>query len=360
MAIITVWRQEFSDYRHIHNINATEEQTVRIYMPWPGHSVRFQLTAEFDEVPIHVRAMSVSRGDDMPLPVTVGGQDRFDVLPRLTRWTDWVDLNLAGGEWLTIYIHATNHTIRTLGSVSATNLIDPGQAEADERFFGVNAVQAAVDVDQPVRRLVFFGDSLTNMSRFSAPLARKLVKRGIVTANHGISGNRLLYPGHGLSPWVHSFGEAGIRRIDHLLVTEPPAMLLFMEGLNDLLHPGTESPARELPSAAGLNQGIDAVAAKCADRHVTFIPMTITPFGQSQLSGIEAWSPEKEKIRQAVNDHIRSFPYAIDLASQVASTADSSVLDAVYDCGDHIHFSVPGGREAAKFLYADLRKQKLV
>lgn len=147
MAIITVWRQEFSDYRHIHNINAMEEQTVRIYMPWPGHSVRFQLTAEFDEVPIHVRAMSVSRGDDMPLPVTVGGQDRFDVLPRLSRWTDWVDLNLAGGEWLTIYIHATNHTIRTLGSVSATNLIDPGQAEADERFFGVNAVQAAVDVD---------------------------------------------------------------------------------------------------------------------------------------------------------------------------------------------------------------------
>ncbi|MFC6322665.1 SGNH/GDSL hydrolase family protein [Companilactobacillus baiquanensis] len=361
MITTDTWLQEFSDYHNIYNINESGHQEITIFKPLATKEIRLLINNLYDNVPLKITKLTLNKPGHKPMVVTVNGQSNFEIAPKTTQWTDWLNIDIKANDYLTINIYSPNKTIHSLGSNLSESFtkVKNFSNRNDGFFFGISAVQAQVQ-KKPIK-IAFFGDSLTNQGFFSAPLSKELTYiNRIVTANYGISGNRLLRPGSGKSQWVQSFGPAGVDRFDEMLMDFQPDIVIFMEGVNDLLHPGAGSPISELPTSKELIAGINELNLKCSQNNIIFVPMTVTPFRGNINNGIYAWNPKKEVIRQEFNKYIiQSFPYAVDLAPFV-SDASQTRLAYEFDSGDHIHTSKCGGKKIARFIERNLIDKGLV
>jgi len=240
MIATTTWKHNFTNYLNIDNINETGHQHLEIFQPLATDKIRLQLNNLYDEIPLKISNIEISTNTNVKKSVTLDGKASFEIAPRLIEWSDWIDINLEANTFLAIDITSPNETIHSVGLTISNDLIKTAILDPQEPkyFFGISGIQ--VQTEQAHEKIAFFGDSLTNQGNFSAPLAIELEKTfHIMTANFGISGNRLLHQGNSISKWSPSFGEAGFTRFDHMIATYQPNIVIFMEGVNDLLHPGT-------------------------------------------------------------------------------------------------------------------------
>ncbi|TGD23560.1 hypothetical protein EGT49_05780 [Companilactobacillus suantsaicola] len=354
----TTWKHNFTNYANLENINPNKQQQLQIFQPLPCKKIRLQLNNLFDEVPLKIEQLEIySTPTDRKL-VTLNGQTSFEIEPRLIEWSDWIDLDMRDNSFLSIEITSPNKTIHSLGMTISNDLVKTEDRTIQEPkyFFGVSAIQ--VQTNQEYERIAFFGDSLTNQGNYSAPLALSLESEfHCMTANFGISGNRILHPGHSTSQWSTSFGEAGFTRFDHMIANYQPNIVVFMEGINDLLHPGTGAPIDELPTAQAIVKAVKLLKLKCKKHDITFVPMTITPAKGNINGGVNGWSDKKEALRLAVNKELLKMPHIIDVASLVA---DGDRLKADFDCGDHVHFSTDGGKKVAKYIQEQLIRKRMI
>ncbi|MFC6181232.1 GDSL-type esterase/lipase family protein [Lactiplantibacillus daowaiensis] len=347
MGEVLAWRQMVTDFEHVSKQGLPMTQTLRLKSALAGTAVRFQLAADFDAQPIVVQSLTVNQ-----LPVTVAGKQTYTVPAHQRIWTDWVTLSVAVAQWLVVTMQVDHPAIRTLMSTKDTTWIQPEQPY----FLGPCAMQ--VRSNTAVKQLVCFGDSLTNQGYYSAAFMQQVTRYqpnqwGLT--NGGISGNRLLRDAHSTSPWAASFGNAGLTRLAQLFDSQPVDRLIFMMGLNDLLHPGTGSPMAELPTATELINGLQQVQQLAAKYQVKLWLLTITPFKGAVINGVPAWTVAKEQIRQAVNQWIVTQPDIIDVATHVAAQHDDAKLAIPYDCGDHTHFSASGGEQLGCWLYQQIQ-----
>lgn len=358
MIATTTWQHTFTNYQNIDNINLSGQQHLEIIQPLATNRVRLQLNNLYDETPLEISKLEIYAHPDTKKVVTLHGLKHFSIEPRLVEWYDWIDISLPAQGKLIIDLFSPNKTIHTAGLTISNDLIQTTQTYPNipKYFFGISGIQ--VMADQVYKKIAFFGDSLTNQGNFSAPLAVDLENNyNIMTANYGISGNRLLRPGHSTSQWSASFGEAGFTRFDHMLADYQPNLVIFMEGINDLLHPGTGSPMDELPSAAAIVNAVRILKAKCREHEIKFIPMTITPAEGSIDGDIAGWNPKKEALRQEINQELLKLPHIIDLDDLVSHNVR---LKPQFDCGDHVHFSANGGKIIAKYIKDQLLRKKML
>lgn len=99
-----------------------------------------------------------------------------------------------------------------------------------------------VQTESNYNSLAFFGDSLTDQGLFVGKVYELLNQdfgKSFGFQNYGRSGNRMLHDAHSTNPWNNSFGPAGINRIKQIFATKQCDYLVFMQGINDLIHPGT-------------------------------------------------------------------------------------------------------------------------
>lgn len=353
MENIITWKHNFTNYSNLDNIN-NHEQHLKIFQPLPAKDIRFQLNNLYDDIPLEISNMTIYTDSFNKQTVTLNNQAKFKVNSRLTQWSDWINFNLPAKSFLSIYIESPTKIIHSAGLTISNDLIQipDSISESPKYFFGISSIQ--IKSPDSYKRMAFFGDSLTNQGNFTAPLALDLESNfNIMTANYGISGNRLLHQGHSDSQWSNSFGEAGYTRFDHMLVNYRPNIVLFMEGINDLIHPGTENtPLLELPSAGAITQAVLNLKTKCDLLDIIFIPMTITP-----AKGNEAWNDTKEELRLEINSNLLKFSNTIDLASFVSN---GNHLHSKFDCGDHVHFSQIGGQLISKYIKEQLIIKKLI
>jgi lysophospholipase L1-like esterase len=71
------------------------------------------------------------------------------------------------------------------------------------------------------------------------------------------------------------------------------------------------------------------------------------------FEGAEYYSAEKEKVREAVNEWIRTakaFDAVIDFDKTVRNPAAAHKLGAEYDSGDHLHPSSNGYRKMGESI----------
>lgn len=358
MITTTTWRHNLTNYSNLDNVNESGQQQLQIFQPLASNKIRFQLSNLYDEVPLKINAFTIKTDASLTTSITLDNMSEFEVPARLSVWSDWIDFDLSEKTFLTINIASSNTKVHTAGLTISNDLIKTRQTDAAEPkyFFGISAIQ--IQTENTFQRLAFFGDSLTNQGNFSAPLAIDLESNfKIMTANFGISGNRILHPGHSTSPWSNSFGEAGLTRFDHMLVDYQPNVVIFMEGINDLLHPGTGAPLIELPTATAIIQAIYQLRKKAHDLGITFIPMTITPANGNMNDEIPGWNNQKEDLRLTINHAIRQLPHCIDLSDLVSN---GSYLKTDFDCGDHVHFSKNGGKIVADYVKEQLIRQKII
>lgn len=356
--ITTTWKHTFTNYSNLENINISGKQHLEIFQPLETKSIRLQLNNLYDNMPLIISSLEIYTDMNQKKSVTLSGVKKFTVEPGLIEWSDWIDLEIPAKSYLSIDIVSPNQTIHTAGLTISNSLIKTENSNVQEPkyFFGVSEIQ--VHSQRSYKQIAFFGDSLTNQGNFSAPLSLELETNfHIMTSNFGISGNRLLHPGHSTSQWSISFGESGYTRFDHMLVDSQPNIVIFMEGINDLLHPGTGTPIDELPSANAIVKAIKQLKAKCKKFDITFVPMTITPAGNSINGDTDAWNSTKENLRQQINIELLKMPHIIDLATLVGI---NDQLKSAFDCGDHVHFSTQGGKMVAQYIEEQLIRKKMI
>jgi lysophospholipase L1-like esterase len=184
-----------------------------------------------------------------------------------------------------------------------------------------------VTAPKTVGTVVAFGDSITDGfgstagadERWPDFLARRLLQQpppqqmGVL--NEGISGNKLLTDGAGVS---------ALARFDRDVLAQPNVKtVILLEGINDLS--GGATPAQVIAADQQLAARAHA-AGKC------IVGATLTPFGTS--------SATEQAAVVTVNNFIRSSPDfdgVVDFNKAIADPANPNQMLAAFNSGDGLH-----------------------
>jgi lysophospholipase L1-like esterase len=193
--------------------------------------------------------------------------------------------------------------------------------------------------------VVTFGDSITDGNASTANANRRwpddLAKRlsgngGWGVLNVGISGNRLLKDG---------FGVSALARFDRDVAAQSGIThMVVLEGINDIGLAG-EVPS---PTPAELIGAYQQLIARAHARGLLIFGGTLTPY-----EGAAYETATGETKRQEVNKWIRTsnaFDGVIDFDAAVRDPEHPAKQLATYDPGDHLHFTDAGYQKMADAL----------
>jgi lysophospholipase L1-like esterase len=355
-------------------------QTLRliVHTTIGGSRVRIRISNELGTTPLRIGEAHIAlrqgganivAGSDRPL--TFSGGRSIVVPPGAPVLSDPVDLDVPALSDLAVSLHLPETVQATTIHASAfqTNYVSlPGNFTGaatlpTERTITSWPFLTEVDVNAPgSAAIVALGNSITDGSnttidtnhRWPDLLALRLqTTRDLVKApsgvasllapnarlsviNRGIGGNRLLRdPGE-----QPLFGRAALARFDRdVLATAGVRYMIVLIGINDIGHPGTGTiPVSEAVTAQDLIAGYRQLIARAHAKGIAVYGATLTPFEGTVFPGY--YTPEKEQVRQAVNNWIRSgdeFDGVIDFERAVRDPAHPTRMLPAYDSGDHLH-----------------------
>ena len=345
----------------------TVRQIVRVSIG--GSKVRIRLSNEFGSKPVLIGAASVGlagKGTEIVAgslrPLTFGGAKKVTLLPGAPALSDAVELNVAALSDLAINLYLPAATeLATVHQVGLQNadVSRPGDFTASaefpvadrftHRFFLTGVL---IESNPSTRAIVTFGDSITDGTnstvnangRWPDVLARRLKDAGaaIAVLNQGISGNRVLSDGAGVS---------GLARFERDVLGQPAVShVVILLGINDIGWPGTAiEPNGIIRTADDIVAGYKQMIERARVRSIKVIGATLTPF-ENALAGRPNqgyFTLDKEVRRLAVNHWIRTsgaFDTIIDFDRVIADPRRSEAIAAPYDSGDHLHPNDAGYR----------------
>ncbi|WP_181787491.1 SGNH/GDSL hydrolase family protein, partial [Streptomyces phytophilus] len=364
---------------------AFADQTLRqvVHTSAGGRALRIRLTNRYGTEPLVVGEVRVARsvpGDGTAVvpgtdrQVRFGGRTSVTLAPGTRRWSDPVSLDVPTAADLAVSVYLPqptpadtvhrsafqrNHV--AAGNVAAKPAVDPQRTVTSWYFLaGIAVAGAAPGTDAGAdtgsrQAIVAFGDSITDGSattvganrRWPDVLARRLRdeagRPGTGVLNTGIGGNRLLRdpnppPGSNAEKYAPYFGEAGIRRFARDVLDQPGARhVVVLLGINDLGHPGRDAPRDEEVTAAELISGHRSLIRQAHARGLRIHGATVLPVEGDDLG---FYTPEREEVRQTVNDWIRTageYDGTVDFDAATRDPAHPSRLLAAYDSGDGLH-----------------------
>lgn len=333
------------------------DQTVRmvVHTSIGGRHARVQLSNAFGTTPLKIGAAHVALRDKESAIVpasdhalTFSGKATFTIPPGAEIISDPLDLDVpklgdlvisvyVPGEVLAPTTHGTGlHTtyISKTGDFTAAPSI--ADATTSQAWYLISSVDVIAPAD--TRLIVAYGDSITDGatstpdtdSSWPSQLAERLLGNkataNVAIVNQGISGNRVLSDGAGVS---------ALARFDRDVLAQPGVQwLIVMEGINDI----------------GLRAKLTGDAAVTADdliaahkqmierahmRGIKVIGATLTPF-----AGATYYSDEGEAIRTALNDWIRTgkaYDAVIDFDAATRDPENPKQIRPAYNIRDHLH-----------------------
>jgi lysophospholipase L1-like esterase len=292
-----------------------------------------------------------------PVPVTVAADQDLTVSLYLPLHTGLATYHPTAGR--TAYIAPGNQ-------VSAATLANPQTRTSLYWLAGLDVATTHV-----IRTtVVAFGDSLTDGGGTTIDAARtypdQLVARlrrhpclaDAIVLNTGLAGNRLL---------TSVPGEAAVRRAARDVFAIPwVSHVIIHLGLNDI---GLPAVLGEIPvTAEHVIHGLDLLIRQVHAQGIVPIIGTLTPLpGARTTSGKRDGGQDvdrhsnpvggQERLRQAVNDWIRStqrIAAVADFDAALADPANPHRLRPAYDSGDHVHPNDAGARAMAKTVDLEL------
>jgi len=344
----------------------TVQQTLRISQG--GDRVSVVISNEYGQQPLLIGAAQVALYEgDRPdaaaaKPLRFGGQTQVAIAAGEQRVSDPVDLPLPALSELRVSLYLPRHT--ALGTFhwdgKQTTLIAPGNQLGARRLQDPESLEARLflsevrvaSAERP-RAVVVLGDSLTDGNgstldanrRWPDFLAERLRESKVAVLNAGISGARLLQDGMGVS--------ASKRFVRDVLSKPGVETVVLMLGINDISWPGSSfAPNAPLPSLEVLEAGYRQLIEQARQQGVRIVGATLLPFERAlEGSMIEGYhSPEKEQLRQALNQWMRTsqaFDAVIDFDAILRDPQHPGRLLPAYDCGDHLHPGDAGNRAMA-------------
>lgn len=349
------WHQRFSNYENLRFDPNDQREIIRIKQNLSGSALRIEWSNEFDECELKVNELLVSLDADFSHSKNMkfNGKERFSIPPGQKLWTDALQLEVPDKADLYLAASVSNEAgwLKTSAHLFSKGLLQTNMEGIQENFiYGVTSI--AIKTRKKATSIAFFGDSLTNQGYYSDEALLSLYARheNLTGFNEGISGNRLLLSGTSNSEWVKSFGIAGVDRFQKQVLLYQPDIVVGLIGLNDLFQVDKIENPEELPSAEAMIAAYTQMKNLASARNIRCVFVTLPPFKGSIYHEGESWTAEKEEIRRQVNVWLRKQEYSIDLAEFVKDPTDEYRLDAVFDCGDHLHFSESGGKRIGQFV----------
>lgn len=328
------------------------DQTVRnvVHTSVGGSNLRISLSNAFGSAPVTFDSAWVGRAGEGAAVVagsnqrlTFGGSSSVTIPVGAEVLSDAVSGDVPAQSTLAVSIHVVGDA----GTVSGHKLAHQknwistvGDHAADESGTAFTTPttsyawveSAVVEAPQQVDTVVALGDSITDgdksttsaNKRWTNVLARRILAEApaqhFAVMNEGISGNRVLADGPGVSAQA---------RFDRDVLAQPDvSTVVVMEGVNDLRWDFATEPA-------DLIQAYRQLIGRAHARGVCIVGGTITPWEGGSL-----WSAPRDAIRGEVNEWIRTsgeFDAVVDFDAAVRDPAQPSRMLAAYDSGDHLH-----------------------
>jgi lysophospholipase L1-like esterase len=359
-----------------------QNRTLRliVHISVGGHKLRIRLSNTYGDQPLFIGAAHIARrtaGADVDpasdRTLMFDGHSTMRVPARSTIASDPVELDVPALSDLAISIFLPRITsvTTTHNLAKQTNYIsaETGDHTSDVKFpidrktrswpflTGVDVVSSRGAV------IVAFGSSLTDgdgttsdtNQRWPDILTARLQKAGGYAAelgvlNEGIIGNRLLNgsPTRAAGGRFGALlGQSGLARFQRDVLDEPGVKYVIVDlGINDIIFPGSLTPAAEDMTAAKLIAGYRQLIVRAHKRGIRIIGTTISPFENAFLAlpppepVITFYTAEKESVRQKVNRWIRrsgELDGVVDFDKVLRNPTRPTQLLASYDSGDHLH-----------------------
>jgi len=369
------------------NVVTFRNQTLRLIerVSAGGRKARIRISNVYGDRPLEIGAARIARrtkdaevdpASDRRL--TFRGKPSTTIAARSAIVSDPVDLDVPPLSDLAVSLFFPAATAVTTEHTLAlqTNYVsgETGDATGEAKFPVSKTIVdwpflTGIDVAVSPRggSIVAFGSSLTDGDgstkdanrRWPDVLAERLQKAGgraaeLGVLNLGVIGNRLLAdihsPGQIGGPFGDTLaqlgprlGDAGVRRFDRDVLAQAGVEYVILAlGVNDILFPGTFTPADQRVSADALIAANRQLVARGHKKGLRVIGSTIPPFESAlfRRPPITFGTPEKEEVRQRVNAWIRStreFDGVIDFDAVVRDPDHPARLLPAYDSGDHLH-----------------------
>jgi len=352
-------------------------QTLRliVHTSAGGTKVRIRIANTFGDQPLRIGSAHIARraakADIDPASdraLTFHGQPSVAVPARAMVVSDPVELQVPALSDLAISLFLPQPTSVTTLHILAqqTSYLSPdnGDHTAAAKFPVAKAIHSwpfltGVDVVASPRAaaIVAFGSSLTDGDgttldanrRWPDVLAERLQKGAGRSAeagvlNEGIIGNRLLRDSPVQSPFGAALGQAGLARFERDVLAQAGVTYVIVGiGINDIIFPGSFEPGARNVSAQGIISGYRQLIARAHSKGIRVIGTTNPPFENATFTDppvSNLYSPEKEAVRQEVNDWIRrsaAFDAVVDLDAVLRDPSHPTRLLPAYDSGDHLH-----------------------
>jgi lysophospholipase L1-like esterase len=323
-----------------------------------GSTLRVHLSNAFGSTPLYVGSAHVAlRDKDSAIVPTSDHALTFNGKPSITipigaEWiSDPIALNLAPLAELAISVYvpgdsgpASTHALGLhttwIKSGDVTAAPDLADGEKLQAWFWVSGV----DVQAPAESaaIVTLGDSITDGatstpdtdSSWPSVLSQRLVANPatakIAVVNQGISGNRVLGDGAGVS---------ALARFDRDVLAQPGVKwLMILEGINDMngagRPPAPGAPDTGVPplTADDLIGAMKQMILRAHDHGIKVIGCTLTPYGNA--------TDKVEAMRQALNAFIRTpgaFDSVVDFDKVIQDPADPRQFRDGYNKTDKLH-----------------------
>lgn len=369
-----VWGSDFLFPTHVPPVlhDQTVRQVVRVSLG--GQRLRIVLSNAYGNKPITIGKATIAKpardGEVVAgslRTVTFGGREVASILPGASLISDPVALPISARAQVAVSIYLPKATpMRTFHwDGRQTGWIvsgDQTSAVALTKADGIIQRTTArplltgiqVETEQAARAVVVIGDSITDGaaasldkdSRWPDFLAARLAPHGVAVVNAGISGARLLSDG---------MGANALARLDRDVLAQPRVCsVIVLLGINDIAWPGTAfARDAQRPTLDTLTAGYRQLIEQAHTRGVRVIGATLTPF-EGALPGTPLqnyYRPDKEALRQRVNDWIRdsgAFDAVIDFDAVLRDPRHPIRITAPYDSGDRLHPGDEGNRAMAE------------
>ena len=327
-----------------------------VHISLGGPRVRIVLSNEFGLDPLTIGATHIALsagGSDINLAsasaLTFSGHPSITIPPGALAVSDPADMKVPVFADLAVSLFIPTQPIRQISEHDyanqtsykvAGNVVSHKTFDSPEKIYSWPFLKG-VDVEASDRgaTVVAFGDSITDgvhsardaNTRWPDVLARRLqsnkktAQLGVL--NEGIGGNRVLNEG---------YGPSALARFDRdVLAQAGVKYLIFFEGINDICSAQAPDKPYDAITAADLISGFSQLATRAHTHGIKVIGATITPYG-----GVSCESPAGEKMREAVNQWIRTsnqLDGVIDFDKATRDPANPDVLSPAVNSPDHIH-----------------------
>lgn len=368
---VSTWGQAHTDITHMSPCYKNRTMRIPISNNLKGEKIRIRVSNQEGKKPLQIIQASIQRDCESQIPVTFHEKKSLDLLPGEERYSDNITLPVNAGDRLVISMAFTGSVISGNGIVECIqcskngNYVEASQFQTIHRnmtscYHGMPQaipVLSSIEVltSDEAGAIICFGDSITQQSTWTMPLAKAFLQLqpGLTSViNKGIGGNRLLKGP--LIPFLKMYGKSGISRFQRDVLDEAGAKAVIIAmGTNDIGM--SRNPKKtEWVTTKQLANALEKLTREAREKNLTVYGSTLLP-----RSGTIGYLPSNEEERLKFNQWIRTtniFDHVFDFDSVVRNPSLPDTMAFSCDSGDHLHPNSIGGEKIAQLIVDNLIK----